>query len=291
MNEPVDDRDPNPVVRQTQPSGRLAGKVIVVMGGTGGIGAAVVEACFAGGATLVAAGLMPKAATPLPWLPALRHRHVRLVIGDARYPETSVVAVRLAIQTWGRLDGLVHVAGGSGRALGDGPLHEIPWEGWTETLRWNLETVYHSNRAALEPLMRAGQGSIVNITSVLADHPAPRHFATHAYAAAKAAVVGLTRAAAAFYAPWNIRVNAVAPGLIQTPMAERALADDQIQEFLRRKQPLGQGGPGLPSDVAAAVVYLLSDESRLVTGQVIAVDGGWTVTDSGAVAIRSSPHD
>ena len=127
--------------------------------------------------------------------------------------------------------------------------------------------------------MLAGQGgAIVNVSSVLAFSPSPRHFATHAYAAAKAAAIGVSQAAAAHYAPHDIRVNVVAPALVDTPMAQRAAGDPAIIEYITHKQPLDGGRIGRASDLDGAIVFLLSNDARYITGQVVAVDGGWTVT-------------
>jgi NAD(P)-dependent dehydrogenase (short-subunit alcohol dehydrogenase family) len=109
--------------------------------------------------------------------------------------------------------------------------------------------------------------------------PAPAFFATHIYAAAKAAIIGFTQSCAAYYAPQNIRFNVLAPGLVDTPMARRAVADPVIGSFIRTKQPLEGGRIGQAEDLDAAAVYFLSDGARFTTGQVLAVDGGWTVSE------------
>jgi NAD(P)-dependent dehydrogenase (short-subunit alcohol dehydrogenase family) len=118
----------------------------------------------------------------------------------------------------------------------------------------------------------------VLVTSVLAAHPSSL-FVTHAYAAVKGAEVSLTRAMASYYGKDAIRVNAIAPGLVRTPMAERAATDPTSVSYATQKQPLAAGLLP-PGDVAATGLFLLSDESRYVTGQVIDVDGGWGVTEA-----------
>ena len=197
-----------------------------------------------------------------------------------REPGTAEAAIDTALSAFQGFHALYHVAGGSGRSQGDGPLESLSEEGWEFTLELNLKSVFLSNRAAVRQfLAQATGGSVLNLTSVLAGSPSPRYFATHAYAAAKAAVIGLTRSAAAYYAPHAIRFNALAPALVDTPMARRAIGDDDIVHYVRTKQPLDGGRVGRPSDTDDAVVYFLSDESRFVTGQVLHIDGGWTLTD------------
>ena len=205
---------------------------------------------------------------------------VETVVGDARHSEVLGEALTRAVRRFGGLDGLVHVAGGSGRSMGDGPLHEITDAGWRETHRLNADSAFYSNRAAVQQMLGQGRGgSIVNIGSVLAFSPSPLHFSTHAYASAKASIEGLTRSCASYYAADDIRFNLIAPGLVETPMSQRAVSDPAIVEFLRYKQPLAEGRVGQPEDIAAFVAWLLSDEARWITGQTIAVDGGWSVSE------------
>lgn len=253
----------------------LLDKVIVIVGGTTGIGLSAARACVAAGARVVVVGRSAESGAA-----ALVEigKAARLVTGDAVDPATSVRAIETAVKEWGRLDGLYHVAGGSGRKFGDGPLDQITDEGWQATLELNLTSVFNSNRAAVRQFLAQGNGgSVLNMGSVLADSPAPKHFATHAYAAAKAAIIGLTKAAAAYYAPHNIRFNVLAPALVETPMSARAVGDEQIRAYVSARQPLDGGRIGRPDDLDGAAVYFLSDASCYCTGQVLAVDGGWTV--------------
>jgi len=131
-------------------------------------------------------------------------------------------------------------------------------------------------REALAPMLAQESGAIVNTASVLAYAPNPDFFATHAYAASNGARIALTKAMAAYYARHGIRVNAVAPGLIATPMSQRAQNDPQIVTYLKTRQPL-TGTFGEPDDVAQAILYLSSDAAAFVTGVVLEVAGGWGI--------------
>jgi NAD(P)-dependent dehydrogenase (short-subunit alcohol dehydrogenase family) len=259
------------------PTGRLANKVLVVIGGTSGLGWSAVRAFIAEGAHVVALGRDREKTA----LAAKQLGRAGLVVqADATDPQAAVRAVAAAVETFGGFHGLYHVAGGSGRKRGDGPLHEISNEGWEYTLRLNLTSLFHSNRAAVRQFLAQGSGgSVLNMGSVLGFSPSPRHFATHAYAAAKAAIIGLTQSAAASYAERSIRFNVLAPALVATPMSERAQGNAEIMDFIRTKQPLDGGRIGSPADLEAAAVYFMSDDSRFVTGQVLAVDGGWSVSE------------
>ena len=249
----------------------------MVIGGTTGLGLSGAKACLAADARVVVVGRNPDSvAAAAKELGSDAH----VFAADAADPATTPTAIRRAIDSFGTFSALYHVAGGSGRRFGDGPLHDISDAGWRQTMDLNLSTLFYSNRAAALQLMKQGTGgSILNMSSVLAWSPSPTHFATHAYAAAKAAIIGLTRSAAAYYAKNNIRFNVIAPGLIETPMSQRAVGDEQIVEFVTAKQPLDGGRVGTPEDLDDAVISLLSDASKFVTGQVLAVDGGWSVSE------------
>jgi NAD(P)-dependent dehydrogenase (short-subunit alcohol dehydrogenase family) len=197
--------------------------------------------------------------------------------------ETEVErAVAASIKAFGRIDGLFSVAGGSGRRFGDGLIHEVTASAWDETLTLNLRTqalvcgaVVRQMRAQ-QPNSSGTRGSILLMGSVTATDPVPELFGTHAYAAAKGATTALMTAMAATYLADRIRVNAVAPSLTRTPMANRAAGDERVLAFARHKQPLA-GEMLDPDEVAHAAVYFLSDESRAVTGQLLKIDGGWSV--------------
>jgi NAD(P)-dependent dehydrogenase (short-subunit alcohol dehydrogenase family) len=256
---------------------RLANKVIVVIGGTSGLGLSAARALAEEGARLVVLGRDPeKSAAAEKELEAA----ACVLTGDARSAEAAVRCIDTALARFGGFHGLYHVAGGSGRSWGDGPLHEITDAGWACTLEENLTSMFFSNRAAVRQFLKqGGGGSVLNMSSVLGFSPSSKYFSTHAYATAKAAAIGLTRSAAARYAVDGIRFNAVAPALVATPMSQRAQDNASILKFTATKQPLDGGRIGQPADLDAAAVYFLSDGSRFVTGQVLAVDGGWGITD------------
>lgn len=191
-------------------------------------------------------------------------------------------AVAACVAQYGRIDGLFSVAGGSGRRFGDGPIHTVGREAWDRTLELNLTTQALVCRAVVERMLAQGpnesgtRGSILLMGSVTATDPSPEFFRTHAYAAAKGAINALMTTMAATYLGDRIRVNVIAPGLTATPMAGRAASDPAIRAYAARKQPLA-GELMDPDEIAHAAVFLLSDESRTITGQLLKVDGGWSV--------------
>ena len=256
---------------------KLANKVIVVIGGTTGLGLSAARAFVAEGARVVVVG---RNRENVEQSESGLGKSAKGLVGDACHPQTAVTAIELARNSFGGFHGLYHVAGGSGRTMGDGPLDQVSDRGWEFTLSLNLTSLFYSNRAAVRQFLELGSGgSILNMGSVLGFSPSPRFFSTAAYATTKAAVIGLTKSAASQYAHRNIRFNVLAPALIATPMSERAQNEKAILDFIATKQPLDGGRIGKPSDLDAAAVYFLSDDSSFVTGQVLAVDGGWCVSE------------
>ncbi|MFT4588885.1 MAG: NAD(P)-dependent dehydrogenase (short-subunit alcohol dehydrogenase family) [Candidatus Binatia bacterium] len=255
----------------------LSGKIFVIIGGTTGIGWSAAQAFVEAGAQVVVVGRnsqsVHKAAEDL-------GKNGIALSGDAADPATAEMAIQTARRELGGFHGLYHVAGGSGRSQGDGPMHLATDEGWQYTIQQNLTSVFNSNRAAIQAFLEMERGGVIlNMSSVLGFSPSPVFFSSHAYAAAKAAIIGLTRSAAAAYACVNIRLNVIAPGLVETPMSERAQENEEIMNFVKSKQPLDGGRIGVPEDLDAAAVFLMSEESKFITGQTLAVDGGWSVTE------------
>jgi NAD(P)-dependent dehydrogenase (short-subunit alcohol dehydrogenase family) len=271
-------------------TGRLDGRVLLITGSTG-IAAATAERAATEGASLfVVSRTADHGRALVERLPVAAS-----ATADLRDEAAVDGAVNAAIERFGRIDALFSAAGGSGRRFGDGPIHEMTADAWDATLALNLRS--HALVAArVVRVMRdqaldgdGSRGSILFLGSVLAAHPVPEFFGTHAYAAAKGGLSSLMTAMAGTYVTDRIRVNLLVPALTDTPMAARAAGDPAIIEYAARKQPLA-GGLLDPDDVARAAIYFLSPESRVVTGQSLAVDGGWSiVSTSGAATSAVEP--
>lgn len=252
----------------------MHGKVLILTGSTG-IAAAAARLAAAQGASLIVA-----THDEISGFELAAETGAECWAGDLTRPDSAASVLSQCLSKFGRVDAVFNATGLSGRRIGDGPVHEIEDAGWETTLAHNLTLTFRMCRAAIGRMLEQEvsqdgvRGAIVNMGSVLVEAPEPRHFATHAYAAAKGAVEAMSRSMAAYYAPQGIRINVLAPGLARTPAGERTEAAPELQEFLRKKQPLSGGAIDV-EDVARAALFLLGMESRAITGQVLSVDAGW----------------
>jgi NAD(P)-dependent dehydrogenase (short-subunit alcohol dehydrogenase family) len=254
---------------------RLQNKIALVTAAASGIGRATALRFAAEGAHVAALDRSPEGLADTVAAITAAGGQALAVTADITQAAAARAAVERALAAWGRIDVVFNGVGASGRRYGDGPVDACSEEGWEWTLSVNLTSMFLICKYSLPALLASG-GAIVNLSSVLGLVGGDEDFATHAYAASKGGIIALSRAMAAYYAPRGVRVNVIAPGLIATPMSQRAQSDPHILARLPQLQPLS-GAMGAPEDIAAAAAYLASDDARFVTGAVLTVDGGWTV--------------
>jgi NAD(P)-dependent dehydrogenase (short-subunit alcohol dehydrogenase family) len=200
-------------------------------------------------------------------------------VGDVRDEAAAKHGVAECLDRFGQIDALMNVAGISARSMGDGPLHQCTSEAWDALMDLNAKGTFLMCREVLSLWTKNRQaGVILNTGSVLARHPQREHFATVGYAASKGAVEAMSVAAAAYYAPEGIRINVIAPGLVHTPMTARAQGNAEINQYVTHKQPLRKGML-TAEDIAKTACFLLRRDSSPITGQIVNVDAGWTVSE------------
>ena len=262
---------------------RFTGRAVLVTGSTG-MAASAARAIAAEGGRVFVASRTGEHAHELAEEIIAAGGVSEWLAADLAQEADAEAAVSACVAAFGRLDAVYHVVGISGRRFGDGPLHAATLTGWETVMAANAGSLFLVARAAVrlmleqDPDADGQRGAILAMSSALARHPSAVHFATHAYAASKGAIEALTRATAASYAPYGIRINAIAPSLVATPMSERAQSDPAILGYLRDKQPLA-AGPIDADAVTSVALHLLSRDARMVTGQVVDVDGGWSVSE------------
>lgn len=250
--------------------GRLAGKVAIVTGGAGGIGAATVELFVAEGARVLVADLDPERAAAV----AARHGDRAAGFGcDVSQEEDVAAMVAEAVDIFGGLDVLFNNAGFGG-ALG--PIAETPVEDYDLTFDVLVRSVFLGFKHAGPILMAQGSGSVITTASVAALRAG---WSPHLYAAAKAAVVHLNHSVAMEFAASGVRCNTICPGFIATPLAfgRPDATEEQLRQMRAQSaasQPLGRIGE--PLDIAQMALFLASEESTWITGQDFVVDGGFS---------------
>jgi len=266
-------------------SGRFTDRTCLVTGSTG-MAASAAKALAAEGGSVFVVSRNPDHARAVVDEITASGGNAAWEAADLTREDDVEVAVEAFATTFGRIDAVYNVAGISGRRFGDGPAHEATLAGWQTVLATNATSIFLVCRAAIRLMLDqeldadGARGVILNMSSALARHPSPTHFGTHAYAASKGAIEAFTRSLAASYAPHGIRVNAIAPALVATPMSRRAQDDPAIRAYLETKQPLAHG-PIEADDVTPTALHLLGPDARMITGQVIDVDGGWGVSEAG----------
>lgn len=239
---------------------QLNGKTALVTGASGGLGGAIARALHAQGATVALSGTRKEALDALAGELGERVHVLPCDLSDAAQVEALVPSAEKAM---GGLDILVNNAG----LTRDGLIMRMKDDDWDKVIAVNLSAAFRLSRAAVKGMMRRKSGRVVSITSVVGVTGNPGQ--TN-YCASKAGLIGMTKSLAAEVASRNITVNCVAPGFIESPMTD-ALNDKQ-KEGILASVPAGKLGQG--ADIAAAVVYLASDEAGYVTGQTLHVNGG-----------------
>ncbi len=243
------------------------GRTVLITGAATGIGRATALAFAAARASVVIGDVDPRAETTVSDIVAAGGKAVFQKTDVSDSAQVQALVAR-AVSEFGTLDVAFNNAG---LLPPTAPLAEQTEDDWARTLRVDVTGVFLCLKHELAQMVKAGRGAIVNTASVAGLRADP---GMAPYVAAKHAVVGLSKAAAIDYATQGIRVNAIAPGLVRTPMTERWLNDPQIRERVLADSPIGRAAE--PEDIAALVLFLASDLANIITGAVYPIDGART---------------
>lgn len=261
-------------------SGRFEGRTVVITGGASGIGKAAVRRFLDEGANVVAGDLNEANGQALLAEYAADAKHLRFLAGNVAVEADVKALIDLAVSTWGSLDVMFNNAGIGGAF---GPITDVDVDAWDRTFEVLVRGVFLGTKHAARVMIPQGGGCIINTASVAGLAGGSGH---HCYSAAKTAVVSMTRTTAEELAPHHIRVNAVAPGVIFTPLAINK-DESVLSDLVERLQPWPE--KGRPEHIAAAVAFLASDDASFVVGETLLVDGG-VLSAGSRVAKSMDPH-
>jgi len=251
----------------------LTDKVTLITGGGSGIGRACCLLFARAGARVAIADKDTASGTSVAGEIIRAGGEAIYVPADLARPEEVETMVAETVSKLGRLDVLVANAGIGGRKYGDGPVHAATVEAWDTIMDVNARGTFLACKYSIPHLLES-RGNIVTMASILGLVGSQQLYDTHIYMTSKAAIIGLTRNIAAYYARDGLRANCLVPGLIDTRMAERTKGDPALWQQIAFWQPLGP--LGTVEDVAEAALFLASDRARFITGAVLPVDGGWS---------------
>jgi len=250
----------------------LKNKVALITGGSSGIGRASALSFVQQGAKVVVADINEEGGSETVNLIKAAGGEATFIRTDVSHAADVEAMVQYTVGTYGRLDCGFNNAGAVAAHLeAISPTHEYPEENFDQVIAVNLKGIWLCMKYEIRQMLKQGGGVIVNTASALGLVGIEN---LSGYVASKHGVVGITKTAALEYATRGIRINAVCPGYVQTPMTQNRLKDPEVQKRIEAIHPMGR--VGTPEEVAETVVYLCSDAASFVTGHAMAIDGGWT---------------
>ncbi len=247
---------------------RLQNKTAIITGAASGIGRAIALVFAKEGAKVIVADCSETGGQETVQMVEKAGGAAVFVKTDVSKAQDIGQMVRVCLENFGKVDILVNNAG----ILKMGPLHQTSEQDWDAVLNVNLKSVFLTCKAIIPEMLKQGKGKIVNVASIAGlvgfENIGP-------YCASKGGIIALTREMALEYAKNKINVNCIAPGVIKTAMTEDMLEDPKIRQGFEAAMPYPRLGE--PEDIALAALYLSSDESDFITGEILVVDGGWTI--------------
>lgn len=264
--------DPEKISQQVKRMYDLTGKVAVVTGGAGGLGGPTCLALASAGADVVVVDMDPENSKKVvEQVKSLGRRSMALQVNVTKEEDVKSM-VKKVMDEFKRIDILITYAGMNITK----PAEDYPLEDWNKVMSLNVTGTFLCDREVGKVMVGQRSGKIINVSSVRSAFALPRNYI--AYCTSKGAVNMITKQLACEWGKFNVNVNAIAPTVIETPLTAHILADKAFAEKFRRGIPLGRWGR--PDDLFGTIIFLASDASNFITGQIIFIDGGTTTFDS-----------